>query len=168
MLISGLAPLCSVSTGTLFGGAAPCLLKSAYMWGRDWDQERPCTHGQQVRKETRMLSPGPGIEVDMNPLNMLRVGWGREDIACRASSHGEALGKFIHVFYTHDWGTVGSMGVILYPGKCKYKYVFTPFHQTTSSFLHGKTWIEPHKTPAIPFPSLYQKVVPVRRGNCVS
>lgn len=131
MLISGLAPPCSGSVGTLFGGAAPCLLKSAYMWGREWDQERPCMDGQQVRKETRKPNPGPGIEVGMNPLSLLRVEWGREDIACRASSHGKSLGKFINVFYTHDWGTVESMGVILYPDKCNYKYIFTAFHQTT-------------------------------------
>lgn len=34
MLISGLSPPCSGSVGTPCGGAAPCLLKSAYMWGQ--------------------------------------------------------------------------------------------------------------------------------------
>lgn len=92
-----------------------CLMSPAYTWGRDWDQEKPCMHGQQARKETRKPSPGPGIEVDMNPVRVLRVGWGWEDTACRASSHGEARGKFINGFYTPDWGTVESMGVILYP-----------------------------------------------------
>lgn len=55
-------------------------------------------HGRQVRKETRKPNPGLGIDVDMNPLSVLRVGWGREDPACRASSYGEILGRFTNIF----------------------------------------------------------------------
>lgn len=100
MLISELTPPRSGSVGTLFGGAAPRLLKAAYVWGRDWDQERPCMDGQQARKETRESSPGPRTEVGWNSFSVLRAEWGREDISCRVSSHGETLGKFINVFYT--------------------------------------------------------------------
>lgn len=64
------------------------------------------------------------------PFKCVESGWGREDLACRASSHGKTPGKFINVFYTHDWGTVSSVDVTLYPDMYKYKYVFTTFYQT--------------------------------------
>lgn len=105
MLISGLALPGSGSIGTLFGGV-PTSSKSCLPVGQELGPREALYAWPTGEEGDNKVQPWARDRRRHEPFRCVESGWGREDLACRASSHGKTPGKFINVSSTHDWGTV--------------------------------------------------------------